>query len=249
MRFVLLTLFTVSAFGQVVNEHWDASSDTYTISADASAVRIGPFTAGSAYSGEVIRQVTRTLADGTHLSSPPNVMKLWRDSQGRSRSENIKPGPEHADRPGRFHITQISDPVARAIYIFDDDAKTVYRFAETAGPREPHVDKPQPGSVVTVKLGSRSFEGVAAQGTREIRTIALGEIGNDKPVVTTSDEWYSPELHRPVLGLWSDPRTGEISTRLTGIKRAEPDASLFRPPSDYAMVDATGVVHIVLRRR
>src|SRR5437588_671091 len=42
-------------------------------------------------------------------------------------------------------------------------------------------------------LASRTIEGVAADGHRTTTTIAAGAIGNDLPIVITSEEWTSPD--------------------------------------------------------
>jgi hypothetical protein len=102
---------------------------------------------------------------------------------------------------------------------------------ETRGVPEQHA---------TETLAPRTLEGVRAEGTRTTTTIPADAIGNDLPIVITSEEWTSPELQTLVLTRHNDPRSGETTYRLTNIVRAEPDASLFQVPSDYAM-KATGI--------
>jgi hypothetical protein len=80
----------------------------------------------------------------------------------------------------------------------------------------------------TKDLGTREFEGVKAQGTQTTYTIPAGEIGNERPIVVTSERWFSPELHVVVYAKTSDPRAGETTYRLTNIKRGEPPAELFQ---------------------
>jgi hypothetical protein len=77
--------------------------------------------------------------------------------------------------------------------------------------------------------------GVNAEGTRYTRTIAAGEIGNDKPIVIVSERWYSPDLEMVVMSKRSDPRFGSSTYTLSNIQRQEPAASLFTVPSDYTM--------------
>ena len=82
-------------------------------------------------------------------------------------------------------------------------------------------------------LGTREFEGVKADGTMTSHTIPAGEIGNEKPIVVTSERWFSPELHVVVYAKSSDPRTGDTIYRLANVRRGEPQAELFKLPSDY----------------
>lgn len=82
-------------------------------------------------------------------------------------------------------------------------------------------------------LGSQEFDGVRADGTRTTNTIPAGAIGNEQPIAMVTERWYSPELQAVVMSKRSDPRFGETVYRLTNIQRAEPDAALFKIPSDY----------------
>jgi hypothetical protein len=82
-------------------------------------------------------------------------------------------------------------------------------------------------------LGTREFEGVKAEGTVTSYTIPAGQIGNEKPIVVTTERWFSPELFIVVSAKTSDPRAGETVYRVTNIKRGEPPADLFKVPADY----------------
>jgi hypothetical protein len=86
-------------------------------------------------------------------------------------------------------------------------------------------------------LGTQVMEGVNAQGNRETSTIDAGAIGNDRPIQTVSERWYSPDLQMDVMTRRSDPRSGEEITRLANINRAEPDPSLFELPPGYQLVE------------
>jgi hypothetical protein len=92
----------------------------------------------------------------------------------------------------------------------------------------------------TEQLGARDFEGVTAEGTRTVTTIAAGAIGNERPIEIVYERWYSKELKLIVYSKHSDPRFGEQTYRLTNINRSEPDRSLFAPPSDYKIVAEQG---------
>ena len=89
-------------------------------------------------------------------------------------------------------------------------------------------------------LGEQMIEGVRAHGTREKRTIAVGEIGNDRPIEVSSETWYSDELQTIVLSKRSDPRVGDSEYRLTNISRVEPAASLFEVPAGYTVKEGPG---------
>lgn len=84
-------------------------------------------------------------------------------------------------------------------------------------------------------LGTEIVEGMACDGTRTTNTIEAGAIGNDRPIISTEERWYSPDLQVAVTVKRTDPRTGEDVVKLTNIRRMEPDASLFTVPSNYQL--------------
>jgi hypothetical protein len=86
-------------------------------------------------------------------------------------------------------------------------------------------------------LGKQTIDGIEAEGTRITHTIPAGEIGNEQPINTVHETWYSPELQAIVMSKSSDPRSGETVYRLTNIVRDEPARSLFEVPSDYTVKD------------
>jgi hypothetical protein len=96
------------------------------------------------------------------------------------------------------------------------------------------------GEVNLESLGRQTIEGVEADGQRITVTIQAGKIGNERPIVTVSERWYSQELRTVVFSKNSDPRTGETTYRLTNIVRREPAPALFQVPADYT-VDEGGI--------
>jgi len=89
-------------------------------------------------------------------------------------------------------------------------------------------------------LGNQLIEGIMAEGHRLVQTWPAGSQGNDRPFQTTSERWFSQELQLTLLSKNLDPRSGENTTKLVNINRAEPPSELFQPPSDYTIVDETG---------
>ena len=102
-----------------------------------------PMTAvvGAPYSGEETQETVQTLLDGTHISRSRGVIKTYRDSQGRIRTERplfmgpvMGPGPNAQESPV---IIEISDPVAGVRFTLDTQNKVAHRTAVPAagGPR------------------------------------------------------------------------------------------------------------------
>jgi len=101
-----------------------------------------------------------------------------------------------------------------------------------AGPGGPQAD--------SENLGDQTFDGIHATGTRMTTTIPVGKMGNEQPILVTSERWYSPELKATIMTKHNDPWAGELKTQFTNVNTAEPDASLFAVPSDYKIVEEKG---------
>ncbi len=98
----------------------------------------------------------------------------------------------------------------------------------------------------TVSLGTRYIEGVSATGTRTTRTISAGTMGNEEPIVSISDNWFSTDLKVTVLTESDDGQSGHSTMKLVNIVRSEPNAALFRIPPDYIVkqnATAVSAVH------
>jgi hypothetical protein len=91
--------------------------------------------------------------------------------------------------------------------------------------------------VKSESLGKQTIEGVEVEGTRSTVTIPAGAIGNELPMSTVSERWFSAELQTVMMSKRSDPRFGETVYRLTNIQRSEQAASLFEVPSDYTIAE------------
>lgn len=216
---------------------------------------------GAPYSGEEVTERVQTLADGTHITQPPQKTVFYRDSQGRTRIERTISMPPGASIAAAPHIIEISDPVSGARYTLDPRSRTARKLSFPSAP-----PPPPPGTTVTSQrlavqaatpamppflpdsqakrpefsresLGTQTIEGVLAEGSRTTVTYPIGAVGNDRPITSVSETWTSPELKTVVLSKNSDPRNGDSTTRLTNILRVEPDPSLFQIPSDYEIVD------------
>lgn len=85
-------------------------------------------------------------------------------------------------------------------------------------------------------LGKRMMEGVNADGASETSTIEAGAIGNDRPIQSSSERWYSSELQTVMMSRHTDPRTGEETFKLINVSRTEPPAYLFQVPAGFQTV-------------
>jgi len=218
----------------------------------------GEVVTAAPYTATATTESTQVLADGNKIVNKTSSF-VARDSQGRTRRETDlhRIGTMQVDSPKTVFI---NDPTAHTQYIFTRggaEATKVIRTEGTwkegpqiidlrgtrerhskgkvivsvQGARESQQNKEGAEQVKHEDLGTQTIEGVSAQGKRETVTIPAGQIGNERPIEIVTETWFSPELHTMVLRKHSDPRMGEITYRLTDIKRNEPDASLFQPPA------------------
>jgi hypothetical protein len=148
----------------------------------------------------------------------------FRDSDGNTR---VIVKQARGDGDGRSMDVDVVRVIESA-----NDATEAATAAIAAIPPVPLAGGPA-GQGVTIALGSKDFDRVRADGSRTTWTIAAGKIGNEKPIDVISERWYSPELLLVVSSRYFDPRRGETTYRLTGLKRGEPDASLFQVPADF----------------
>lgn len=210
----------------------------------------GKVVKGAPFSAMATSTTIQTLADGNHITRTTQT-KVYRDSQGRLRKEVTLPaiGPLAAsERPHSF--VEISDPVAGTAYVLEPDQKVARQLPgpggmgvrTKGGPGGPGGNmfyrtfkESAEASAKTESLGPQTIEGVSTEWTRTTRTIATGEIGNEKPITVVSERWYSADLQMDIKSTHSDPRFGDTTYTLTGIQRTEPDASLFAVPSDYTV--------------
>lgn len=202
----------------------------------------GKVVTNAPFSAQVMRETVQVLSDGTRVDRK-ETGNIARDGVGRTREEITLSaiGPFAASGPVP-HIAFIRDPAAGKNYILNENIKLAMTISHPAGTNEQgrrmmkqKMNAGLDSNVQTVSLGTKTMDGLMVQGTRRIRTIPVGQIGNDKPIVITRDEWYSPDLQMVIASTRSDPRFGTTTFQLTNINRSEPPQSLFIVPPDYAV--------------
>ena len=87
----------------------------------------------------------------------------------------------------------------------------------------------------TEDLGTRVIEGFTVTGTRTSFTIPAGRIGNDKPMVTTSETWFSDDLKMVLLSTSESPESGKHVHKIVNIHIGDPDPLLFQVPADFTV--------------
>jgi hypothetical protein len=241
----------VSLAGCAVAAQTQASPCGFTESSyDLLGARTG---SGCPFSAEMEMDHTETLSDGTQIRTRSKSL-IYRDSAGRIRRDSYAATPMNREASSTPFSTEIYDPVAGIGYerrpmsgptrrYLLEDATTEPKVAA----QPPHPAASTPSSALTEKpapkvridavfhdeeLEPQQIEGLLATGKRSTHTIPAGFAGNDRPITITSEVWSSPELGVTLVSKSSDPRIGEMVTRMFHIDRSEPDPALFQIPTD-----------------
>jgi hypothetical protein len=214
--------------------------------------------AGAPYSLVQETHRSSTLADGTHIEETSRTAHMYRDSEGRTRMEVYISMPHGSERAPELAFVTIIDPVAGKSYSLNPHTQTAtetgFPFAGTLSRNAPTPSVGAGSGVVFQtrtpamaesapqmtheSLGPQEMDGVTVTGTRFTQTFPVGSIGNDRPIVVVRTIWHSEELGIDMLGEVSDPRTGNVTTRVTQLDRTEPDPALFQVPADYQITEA-----------
>jgi hypothetical protein len=204
----------------------------------------GKVVTGAPFSAQVTRTTHQVLTDGTQINRT-ETGSMARDSVGRTRQEMILPaiGPLVNTSGQTPHIVFIRDPAAGKGYVLSENKKTVLTMmlrnpsnnpkAGARGALRMKMNAQFQANVQQQSLGTKTMDGLTVQGTQYTRTIPAGKIGNNKPIVITTEEWYSPQLQMVVSRTRTDPRFGTTTYQLSNINLNEPSQSMFMVPSDY----------------
>lgn len=204
---------------------------------------------GAPYSGDVTLQNEQTAKDGTALSHRVASRRVFRDSQGRMRTEEpLQLGSAMTSLP---LLITIADCSAGVEYTLDTRNRVAHRFTfPAAGSRpDPRTGVPTPSlptptaapkyQASNENLGTQIIEGVVVEGRRDTLSYPAGTRGYDRPIKTVHEVWMSKELGTIVMSRSSMPAE-DLVFRLTNISRLEPDPVLFIVPADYTIVDEHG---------
>jgi len=188
------------------------------------------------FSGTSTIEWTQTLEDGTIAKTHVTAF-LARDSQGRIYGENHMFAAARKTSP--LVQIRIYDPVTRsqthcstlnmACLLTDYEPQT------EPGAEWPYVNVNH--SLARESLGSATIEGIDVSGTRETTTVESGVLGNDQPLVSAREFWFSEELQTNLAVTRIVPDIGKQTISISNISREEPDSHLFDLSSSYKVYD------------
>lgn len=208
--------------------------------------------------------LTRKTTHIHHLSNgvtitQVSVAKEARDSSGRTYREipPLLPLLQKGQTPRTLYM--VSDPVNHLSISWDTHLKIAYvshwpdpiptpQTAPSVASQPTKIPKASPSQTATaqtdsaeswkiIDLGTKTINGVEAMGTRRIKTIPAGIVGNDQPLTITTESWHSYQLQTSVHSTFDDPRSGVTTVDVTDIQPGEPDPILFQVPEGYTVTE------------
>lgn len=198
------------------------------------SLRNAPFTA--TVNTEWIRQ----LPDGSTITLK-NHRAIARDGAGRIFQERRVLVPADGKAESGVSQIEISDPVSHMLYICVPRERVCqleeFSAPEFAPPAAPGTVPSHPGGPEWEDLGKQSISGLETVGMRETIVIPAGTIGNNSPLLSKREFWYSPRLGVNLVSKRQDPLFGVQNFEVTEISLGEPDAKLFELPVGSKILD------------
>jgi protein TonB len=182
----------------------------------------------------------QTMADGT-INTTVTPLQIWRDAEGRNRSERILTLPNGT----QSQFITIYDPITRTSMNWTVGDPSVPKVVNVIHIPTP-VSQPTPNSPQTApryppnseSLPPQTIDGLYAVGIRYTRTIPAGHEGNDRDITTTTEVWNAQQFGIQLRYVADDPINGKTTTETTDIQLVDPDPALFQPPADYQLKES-----------
>jgi hypothetical protein len=209
---------------------------------------------GLPFSADVVEENDKFLADGNHIHYEVHG-KIFRDSEGRIRTETEAPVFTSNSKPfvhinitdlveGRIIFLDVEHKIATVTHLGQPTAQPAIAGTKTAADKNPKVQTdpavntvqrstPPTPDPAPEDLGTTQIEGFTVLGTRSTHIMDAGIIGNDKPIATTTERWFSTDLKMDLVNISESPEAGKHVRKLVNIRAGEPDPLLFQVPPDF----------------
>ena len=173
-----------------------------------------------------------------------NNRSIVRDSAGRIYQERWLLMPKNSGEAAQMTAIQIDDPVAGLFYTCMVFNKTCRITSSYRGLAHYQPEKMKSGRLANGKgsflhedLGSQSVAGLLCHGFRDTVTIDPGIYGNDTPMATAREFFYSPELGFNLSSTLDSAQLGRQVFTVTDLNTNEPESKRFQPPDGYKLMD------------
>jgi hypothetical protein len=180
---------------------------------------------------------TETLEDGTVVTKHLDG-HLARDEEGRMYREG-RTFAEDSGGESRLETIVLFDPVAKThtvCVVATHHCRVMgYQPVTSFAPIPTGWFDNQTRYLSRENLGTNVIQGLDVVGTRETVTINSGVQGNNRPLVSTRDFWYSPDLETNLSVTRKDPKEGTQVIQLLNISRSDLPPEKFQIPVGYSI--------------
>jgi hypothetical protein len=140
---------------------------------------------------------------------------------------------------------QISNPADHTLYNCQIDIKRCFLVPYTGSVTTNYQPAIHPSAALADNagyqqhedLGHNNLSGIDTIGYREITTLNPGVFGNDQPMITTREFWYSPQLGINILSTLDSPQAGKQTFTARDSSTSEPEAHFFALPEGFTVQD------------
>jgi len=200
---------------------------------------------GAPFTLQLAAEWTRTMMNGGGTYTLANQRRIVRDGRGRIYQERWILAPKGGAVKSTMNVFQITDPEQHTWYNCEPSTKTCELLTYHLTAEQvylPAITKTGPmpngnGTLLHEDLGTATIESVETHGYRETQTLNPGVMGNDAPMVTVREFWYSPDLGLNLKSTVDSPFSGKQVFTVKDLTLGEPEATLFLVPDDYKVVD------------
>jgi hypothetical protein len=199
---------------------------------------------GAPFSLTLMTEWSRPLGNGGTFTLV-NQRHIMRDGRGRIYQERWMLVPKGSKIESYMDVFQITDPTQHTWYNCGVREKVCEILPYSLVPDM--IYKPPIGTTGPLpngsgfrqheELGLSNSNGVDTIGYRETTTINPGVLGNDQPMVTSREFWYSARLGINLISKVDDPQNGKQSFSVKELITSEPDPKFFAVPEGFKLVD------------
>ena len=205
-----------------------------------------PPIANAPFTLTLLTEWSRPLASGGTYTLA-NQRRIARDGKGRIYEERWLLVPKGGKLASVMDVRQFADPNRHTLYNCFTDGKVcqlVSYSGSTQAVYKPAISPTGPlpdgsGFHQHEDLGVANTNGVDTTGYRETTTINPGVMGNDRPMISTREFWYSSQLGINLISKVDTPQSGKQVFNVKDLTTSEPDPTLFELPEGYKIVDLT----------
>ena len=203
-----------------------------------------PPKAGAPFGLTLVAEWTRLLGNGGTFTLT-NERRIVRDSRGRIYQERAALVPKNGKARTFVTTIQITDPDKHTWYnciVATKVCDLYYYRHSTTDTFQPAVfpTGTEPSGDVFHQhedLGVSSTEGEDTHGYRETTTVNPGVAGNDRPMVSAREFWYSSRLGINLISIVDTPQAGKQVFTAKDLSTSEPDPTRFEVPAGYKIAD------------